>query len=131
MQIPHTPATPPATPPVTSTQDDDTDDTPLSKLRQTLNGGVMSFLFSYILPRVIAMSFPSKGLESLYRNRIQDVANYLESKHKDNYLIINVSDRTYDTNVFKNQVSFQLYVEKEFIILLDCSIRNSIVLSSA
>ena len=50
------------------------------------------------------MSFPASGVESAYRNKLNDVAELLESKHKDNYLIINVSDRSYDTSLFKNQV---------------------------
>ena len=60
--------------------------------------------FSYITPRIIAMSYPAQGLEAVYRNKLKDVAELLESKHKDKYLIINVSDRSYDTSFFKNQV---------------------------
>ncbi|XP_063676189.1 tensin-1-like isoform X3 [Bolinopsis microptera] len=59
---------------------------------------------SYITPRIIAMSYPAQGLEAAYRNKLKDVAELLESKHKDKYLIINVSDRSYDTSFFKNQV---------------------------
>lgn len=62
------------------------------------------FTFSYISPRIIAMSYPAQGLEAVYRNKLKDVAELLESKHKDKYLIINVSDRSYDTSFFKNQV---------------------------
>ena len=50
------------------------------------------------------MSYPAQGLEAVYRNKLKDVAELLESKHKDKYLIINVSDRSYDTSFFKNQV---------------------------
>ena len=60
--------------------------------------------FSYITPRIIAMSYPAQGLEAVYRNKLKDVAELLESKHKDKYLIINVSDRSYDTSFFRNQV---------------------------
>ena len=43
--------------------------------------------FSYISPRIIAMSFPASGLEAAYRNKLNDVAELLESKHKDKYLV--------------------------------------------
>lgn len=59
---------------------------------------------SYISNRIIAMSFPASGVEAVYRNKMAEVAELLDTKHKDNYMIINVSDRTYDTSVFKNQV---------------------------
>ena len=61
--------------------------------------------FSYISPRIIAMSYPAQGIEAVYRNKLKDVAQLLESKHKDKYSIINVSDKSYDTSFFKNQVS--------------------------
>lgn len=49
---------------------------------------------TYITDRVIAMAFPASGLiEQTYRNSITDVANYLNSRHHQNYLIINVSSR--------------------------------------
>ena len=64
----------------------------------------MDHSLSYISPRIIAMSFPAQGIEAAYRNKVKDVANLLESKHQDKYLIINVSDRSYDTDIFKNQV---------------------------
>ena len=50
------------------------------------------------------MSFPAQGMESVYRNRLPDVARLLQSKHGDKYLIINVSDRSYDTTLFNDQV---------------------------
>lgn len=52
---------------------------------------------TYITPRIIAMSYPSSGVESLYRNPIGQVAAFLNRNHKDKYLIINTSERaTYD-----------------------------------
>lgn len=52
---------------------------------------------SYITPQIIAMSYPSSGLESMYRNPIDKVADFLNQKHGDHYWIINTSERaTYD-----------------------------------
>ena len=52
---------------------------------------------TYITERVIAMAYPASDLiEKTYRNRIEDVSNYLSENHGERYLIINVSSRTYD-----------------------------------
>ena len=49
---------------------------------------------SYITNRIIAMCFPASSIiEKTYRNNIIEVANFLNSRHKDHYLIINISDR--------------------------------------
>lgn len=59
---------------------------------------------SYITERIIAMSFPSKGLEATYRNNLNDVARMLKMKHKDSYMVFNVSERSYDVSKLNNQV---------------------------
>ena len=59
---------------------------------------------SYITPRVLAMSFPSRGVESLYRNPAGTVATYLSSTHGDNALVINLSQRAYDGSPFGDRV---------------------------
>lgn len=41
------------------------------------------------------MSYPAEGLESAYRNHIDDVKAFLDSRGY-KYLVINVSGRTYD-----------------------------------
>ncbi len=41
------------------------------KVRYTAEGYNLDF--TYVTPRVIAMSFPAAGLESFYRNSIDDV----------------------------------------------------------
>ena len=50
------------------------------------------------------MGLPSSGLESVYRNKIDEVAQFLDDKHKDHYLIVNLSETTYDYSKFHGQV---------------------------
>ncbi|XP_048746156.2 phosphatidylinositol 3,4,5-trisphosphate 3-phosphatase TPTE2-like isoform X2 [Ostrea edulis] len=58
----------------------------------------------YITERVIAMSFPSTGMRSLYRNPIK-VGKFLDKKHSDHYKVYDLcSELTYDRNVFHNRV---------------------------
>lgn len=55
---------------------------------------------SYITPRILAMSFPASGLESMYRNPISEVQDFLATRHPNNYMIMNLSNRDYDYSVF-------------------------------
>ncbi|KAK0064871.1 phosphatidylinositol 3 4 5-trisphosphate 3-phosphatase TPTE2 [Biomphalaria pfeifferi] len=59
----------------------------------------------YITERVIAMSFPSKGMMALYRNPVAEVARFFNTKHKGHYRIYNLcSERDYDETLFFNNV---------------------------
>ena len=59
---------------------------------------------TYITPRLIAMAYPAEGIESMFRNRIIDVARFLDSRHENHYLIVNASNRSYDYQKFQNRV---------------------------
>jgi len=60
---------------------------------------------TYVTNRVIATSFPSTGVWSLYRNPIEKVAAFLETKHNDRYKMFNLcSEKTYDTSFFHGRV---------------------------
>ena len=48
---------------------------------------------TYITPRLIAMAYPAEGIEKLYRNSVDAVAEFLNKNHKGNYQILNVSGR--------------------------------------
>ena len=59
---------------------------------------------TYITPRLLAMSFPAADLEALYRHRIHDVARMLDRRHRDAYLVLNLSERAYDNALFGHRV---------------------------
>lgn len=57
--------------------------------------------FTYITPRIIAMAIPGVGMESAYRNNIQLVAQYLNSRHNGHYRVFNLcAEREYSTDLF-------------------------------
>ena len=54
---------------------------------------------------MIAMSWPSQGSESLYRNKMEDVASFLDSKHPNHYKVYNLcSERTYTKEHFHGRM---------------------------
>jgi PTEN phosphatase family protein len=60
---------------------------------------------TYVTNRVIATSFPSSGLWAAYRNPIDKVAHFLNTKHGERYRIYNLcSEKTYDTSHFHDRV---------------------------
>ncbi|CAH2224989.1 phosphatidylinositol 3,4,5-trisphosphate 3-phosphatase TPTE2-like [Pelobates cultripes] len=60
---------------------------------------------TYVTDRIIAMSFPSSGKQSFYRNPIKEVARFLDLKHKDHYKIYNLcSEKGYDPKFFHYRV---------------------------
>lgn len=59
---------------------------------------------SYITPNIVAMGLPSSNLSSLYRNDINEVAEFLKEKHTGTFMIWNLSMLDYDIDKFDNQV---------------------------
>uniref|UniRef100_A0AAY4AFV7 Phosphatidylinositol-3,4,5-trisphosphate 3-phosphatase n=1 Tax=Denticeps clupeoides TaxID=299321 RepID=A0AAY4AFV7_9TELE len=60
---------------------------------------------TYVTERVIAMSFPSSGKQSLYRNPIKEVSRFLDTKHPDCYRVYNLcSEKGYDPQFFHYRV---------------------------
>lgn len=60
---------------------------------------------TYVTARIIATSFPSSGLWARYRNPIEKVAAFLDSKHEGKYRLYNLcSERTYNTKFFHDRV---------------------------
>ncbi|KAL8172973.1 UNVERIFIED_CONTAM: hypothetical protein K2H54_036041 [Gekko kuhli] len=66
---------------------------------------------TYITARVIAMSFPSSGQQSFYRNPIMEVVRFLDTKHEDHYKVYNLcSEQGYDPLYFHYRVE-RLFID--------------------
>lgn len=50
------------------------------------------------------MGFPATGIEGMFRNPIVEVAQFLIERHDGNFMVWNLSERTYDYSLFNNQV---------------------------
>lgn len=50
------------------------------------------------------MGFPAEGAESAWLNDIDEVARFFKTYHKDHFLILNLSQKTYDISKFDNHV---------------------------
>ncbi|XP_069768471.1 tensin-3-like isoform X11 [Narcine bancroftii] len=59
---------------------------------------------TYITERVIAVSFPAGCSEETYFHNLQDVTRMLKSKHGDNYLVFNLSERRYDLSKLNSKL---------------------------
>jgi len=62
---------------------------------------------SYITERIIAMGFPSLNLEGLYRNPLDEVQKFLNTRHTSHYKVYNLcEEKDYPKNSFYKQDIF-------------------------
>ncbi|CAM9268620.1 unnamed protein product [Lampetra fluviatilis] len=59
---------------------------------------------TYITERIISVSYPPGGSQLTYHQQLREVARMLKSKHADNYLILNLSERRHDIEKLNPQV---------------------------
>ena len=55
------------------------------------------------------MAFPAVGMESTYRNNLEDVSSMLKEKHPGSFYVYNLSERTYDYDQFEGMVQRWCY----------------------
>mmetsp|Transcript_39533 Transcript_39533/g.98947 ORF Transcript_39533/g.98947 Transcript_39533/m.98947 type:complete len:539 (-) Transcript_39533:219-1835(-) len=79
----------------------------VSKNKRRFEEDGFSLDLTYVTPQIIAMGFPSDGVEGSFRNNVKDVYRFFETRHPDSYLIVNLcSERIYDPSIFHNRVEF-------------------------
>ena len=78
--------------------------TKVSGQKQRFIQGKYNLDLSYITPRIVAMGFPGSGLQLIYRNNIKQVADFFNENHAQKFLIVNISENTYDANKFQGNV---------------------------
>lgn len=81
----------------------DTSSKVMQMAQQTI--GKSDLDFNYITSRLAVMSYPAEGLESAYRNHVEDVRCMLDARHRGHYAIYNVSGRAYSSAKFECKVT--------------------------
>ncbi|RUS91335.1 hypothetical protein EGW08_000949 [Elysia chlorotica] len=75
-----------------------------SQEQTQVEGGALSLDVVYITERIISMTFPSEGHDTIYSFNLKEVVRMLQTKHGDNYLILNLSEQRNDLTKANPQV---------------------------
>ncbi|CAD8105924.1 unnamed protein product [Paramecium sonneborni] len=76
-----------------------------SKKRFKLDG--FNLDLTYITDNMIAMGFPAESFEAIYRNSMSEVQKFLNTRHMNNYMVINLcSERKYKHESFFKVAEF-------------------------
>ncbi|EKE39052.1 hypothetical protein ENUP19_0121G0155 [Entamoeba nuttalli] len=59
---------------------------------------------TYILPNLIAMGIPTTGIFQQWRNSKEEIAKYLNNNYFNNYMIWNLTEKSYTSLEFNNRV---------------------------
>ncbi|EHB12300.1 Putative tyrosine-protein phosphatase auxilin [Heterocephalus glaber] len=60
--------------------------------------------FTYVTSRIIVMSFPVDSVDIGFRNQVDDIRSFLDSRHLDHYTVYNLSPKSYRTAKFHSRV---------------------------
>ena len=77
----------------------------VSKQKRRFQDSSFDLDMSYITEKVIAMGYPSTGMETLYRNSLADISKFFSVRHNNEVKIYNLcleKDRIYNKNIFPN-----------------------------
>ncbi|KAK3771196.1 hypothetical protein RRG08_053343 [Elysia crispata] len=75
-----------------------------SQEQSQMDGAALSLDVVYITERIISMTFPSEGHDTIYSFNLKEVVRMLKTKHADNYLILNLSEQRSDLTKANPQV---------------------------
>ena len=69
----------------------------VSKKKHRMREDGFDLDLTYVTPRIIAMGIPSVDYQKMYRNRIEDVERFLETRHGAAYKVYNLCSETRNT----------------------------------
>eukprot|EP01120_Amphizonella_sp_Union-15-10_P013843 TRINITY_DN6529_c0_g1_i1.p1 TRINITY_DN6529_c0_g1~~TRINITY_DN6529_c0_g1_i1.p1 ORF type:complete len:683 (+),score=98.16 TRINITY_DN6529_c0_g1_i1:101-2149(+) len=96
--------------------------TKVSLKKKRYRDGEFDLDLSFITDRIIAMGFPSSGIEGLYRNKMKEVKRFMEQGFAGHYKIYNLcSERSYKSSKFQefSEYPFEDHNPPPFFMVLD------------
>lgn len=78
--------------------------TAVSRDKFRFQDGAFDLDLCYVTSRIIAMGYPGTSIERAWRNNKEEVVAFFSAYHIDHYLVVNVSERPYDSEFFQKSV---------------------------